>query len=123
MNDDIMGKVLHLGKFPKPAPLTARDVLKAQIMRSMLDTDGVVNISVDSTKPGVEVPVHLNAGQTLQLNLSWRFAPGDLALDPDAVHVTLSFNGVPRPVRLPWPAIWRMGDFVFIQDAPTKEQA
>jgi hypothetical protein len=67
--------------------------------------DGLVQVIINSTFPGVELPEHLMNKYRVILNLSHKFK--------DPTHITeagittvLSFVGVDHKVVLPWGSIW-----------------
>jgi len=92
-------------------------------LESMLQK-GVAMVYVDASKPGVRLPSHLETQPYVALNLSYRFSPPDLALNTWGVRATLSFEGRPFPVAVPWTAIFAMRSqltmefWLFPEDVP-----
>jgi stringent starvation protein B len=78
--------------------------LKKHIVQEALDS-GQIQISVNSTLPGVKVPGYLLGNPDLRLNLSWKFKTR-LELKDWGIFAELSFNKVNRDVELPWESIW-----------------
>jgi stringent starvation protein B len=67
---------------------------------------GMTMIHVDARRPGVLVPEHLKNEAHLLLNLSYRFAPPDLAVGEWGVRSTLTFGGQRFTVAVPWSALY-----------------
>jgi stringent starvation protein B len=86
--------------------------------------EGVVMVYLDVHKPGVRLPSHLETRDYVALNLSYRFSPADLAVNAWGVRATLSFEGRPSPVAIPWSAIFAIRSHVtrefwlFPEDVP-----
>ncbi len=110
-------------KFPgKPGAAkkaTPNDVAKRAVLTEYLE-GGIVGITLDATRPEVQVPEKFKADFALILKLSWRYAPGDLQLEADAIRVTLSFAGQPSPCVIPWSAVFCIGGAVWPVDMPKK---
>lgn len=67
--------------------------------------DGMVQVTINSTFPGVELPEHLMNKHRVILNLSYRFKD-HIDITEMGVTTVLSFVGVDHPVVLPWSSIW-----------------
>lgn len=84
---------------------------------------GMVQVSVDPRRAGVELPEDLVDRPAVKLNLSRRF-PGYLEIDDAGVRALLRFGGVPFPVVLPWACLFAVvslvgaGWHVWREDAP-----
>ena len=96
---------------------------KQSKLESMLQK-GVAMVYLDTHKPGVRLPQHLATQPYVALNFSYRFSPPDLAVNTWGVRATLSFEGRPFPVAVPWPAIFAirsqltMEFWLFPEDVP-----
>ncbi|MCL2258920.1 MAG: ClpXP protease specificity-enhancing factor SspB [Proteobacteria bacterium] len=96
---------------------------KQSKLESMLEK-GMVMVHLDARKPGVRLPAHLKNQIHLTLNLSHRFSPADLTVNVWGVRATLSFEGRPFPVAIPWSAIFAirshitMEFWLFPEDVP-----
>ena len=62
-------------------------------------------IHLDSSRPGVEVPSHLQGNHALTLKLSYNFQ-GETTHDEKEVVTYLRFSGTYQRCVLPWSAIW-----------------
>jgi stringent starvation protein B len=71
---------------------------------------GIVMIHLDARREGVVVPEHLRGEANLCLNLSYRFAPGDLVVSTEGVRSTLSFSGQYASVVVPWAAVFAISN-------------
>jgi len=96
---------------------------KQNKLSSMLER-GMVMIYLDARKPGVRLPANLEAQAHVALNLSYRFSPPDLTVNVWGVRATLSFEGRPFLVAIPWSAIFAirshttMEFWLFPEDVP-----
>jgi hypothetical protein len=66
---------------------------------------GLTFISIDTSVPGVVLPKKLRGERYVGLNLSWYFRGADMALEDDAIYVTLTFGGDPFRCVVPWAAV------------------
>lgn len=66
---------------------------------------GPVTLVVDTRVAGVSVPPRYEGVINLKLNFSPRFKPGDCEPGDDGISQTLSFNGEPFRVTVPWFAV------------------
>jgi len=96
---------------------------KQRKLEAMLEC-GVAMVYLDAQKPGVRLPMHLQAHPYVMLNFSYRFSPPDLNVNPWGVSATLSFEGKPFFVSIPWPAVFAMRSqvtmefWLFPEDVP-----
>lgn len=101
---------------------------KRSLLERLLD-QGMVMVHLDARRTGVDVPGDLRDEADLRLNLSYRFAHGDLAVGEDDVQATLNFSGGPYRCEVPLPAIFALvshvtGEgFFFPGDAPPEALA
>ncbi len=85
---------------------------------------GMTMIHVDARRPGVLVPEQLKNEAHLLLNLSYRFAPPDLAVGEWGVRSTLTFGGKRFTVAVPWSALYAISShatkefWMFPEDMP-----
>lgn len=77
---------------------------KDRLLQSL--EQGMTMIHVDARRPGVVVPDHLKNEPHLLLNLSYRFAPPDLAVGEWGIRSTLTFGGKRFTVAVPWSALY-----------------
>jgi hypothetical protein len=78
---------------------------KRQVLEKFLGA-GVLQVQVDTTLPGVDVPDVLVGQPMVAFNFSYRFqATPDLILTDEELAQTLSFKGVDYRVRLPLRAV------------------
>lgn len=66
---------------------------------------GPVLLVVDTRCEGVDVPEYLHGVPNLQLSFSPRFDARDLTLGDESISQTLTFNGNPYHVSVPYSAI------------------
>lgn len=87
---------------------------KRELLETLLER-GMVMVTLDARRPGVDVPAQYQEDPRLRLNLSYRFG---LPLDVNdwGVRATLTFGGVPHDCKIPWSALYR------IYSHPTKDQ-
>lgn len=71
---------------------------------------GPVTIVVNTTIAGVVVPPAYRGFVNLKLNFSPRFEPRDLVMGEESISQTLSFNGEPFHVVIPWEAVLAFRD-------------
>jgi stringent starvation protein B len=96
---------------------------KQSKLEAMLQ-QGVVMVYVDAHKPGVRLPPHLKAQPYVALNLSYRFSPADLTVNAWGARATLSFEGRPFAVAIPWSSVFAiqsqvtMEFWIFPEDVP-----
>lgn len=101
---------------------------KRSLLERLLD-EGMVMVHLDARRDGVDVPGEFRTEADLRLNLSYRFAHGDLAVGDDEVSATLNFSGGPYRCEVPLPAIFAVvshvtGEgFFFPGDAPPEALA
>jgi len=77
---------------------------KRALLSELLD-QGMVLVTLDARRDGVDVPRHLRDDAQLRLNLSYRFGL-PLVLDEEGVTATLTFAGSPYACRLPWESLY-----------------
>ena len=77
---------------------------KREMIEAML-SQGLIQIFVDATKPGVDLPSVLLTEHCVVLNLSKKFGMPMDTLE-DGIHAELSFNKVSTHTRIPWHSIW-----------------
>lgn len=73
---------------------------------------GMVMVTVDARKDNARVPSRLLRELQLNLNFSHKFGVADFFYDDDGVRASLSFQGTPFFVDLPWTAIYGMSSHV-----------
>jgi stringent starvation protein B len=66
---------------------------------------GGIQVQVDATLPGVNVPDAWGGDMNLRLNFSVRFDINDLVVTDEAIEQTLSFQGKNHRVRVPLRAV------------------
>jgi stringent starvation protein B len=99
------------------------DQLTKQAVLERLLELGMVMVTIDARREGVEVPPHLTDDAQLRLNLSFRFGL-PMEVGDWGVEARLTFGGVPFNCRLPWDALYIVFShvtgqpFVFPQDVP-----
>ncbi len=83
------------------------DESKRAVVTAMLD-EGVVLVTVDTTRPGVLVPPACTGPTSLVLRVGYNLRPAipDLDLGPETLSGTLSFGGAPFLVVLPWASVY-----------------
>jgi hypothetical protein len=77
---------------------------KREVLERLL-TQGGIQVQVDATLPGVNVPDAWVGDMNLRLNFSPRFAIADLVVTDEAIEQTLSFQGANHHVRVPLRAV------------------
>ncbi len=77
---------------------------KKQVLSELLE-QGMVLVTLDARRPGVDVPPHLRGDPQLRLNLSYRFGL-PMIVDDTGVTATLTFSGAPYACKLPWDALY-----------------
>ncbi len=108
-----------------PAPPQA----KRELLEKLLE-DGMVMVTLDARRPGVDAPSRFADDASLRLNLSYRFGL-PLEINDWGVRATLTFGGMPHKCKLPWSSIYAMvshvsaEQYVFPEDVPDElvEQA
>lgn len=73
---------------------------------------GMVMVTVDARRDNARVPTRLAGEIQLNLNFSYKFAVDDFFYDDDGVRASLSFQGQPFFVDLPWTAVYGMHSHV-----------
>lgn len=107
-----MGQVVQL--FPQPTP---RRVSKLEAFKKGLEQD-IVMITLDSRREGVSVPSQFAGTPNLSLNFSHRYNLPDFAFDEQGVSAMLSFDEGYFFCLIPWGAVYRIGDDVWLEDFP-----
>jgi stringent starvation protein B len=92
---------------------------KREILERLLDR-GMVMVTLDARRPGVDVPSRFQEEPQLRLNLSHRFGQ-PMDVNDWGVHATLTFSGVPHACKLPWSAIYQMISHVTAEQYPFPE--
>jgi stringent starvation protein B len=67
---------------------------------------GMVGITLDARREGVDVPFQFRSENQLVLNFSHKFFLDDFEYDGRGVRASLSFQGKPVFVDIPWSAVW-----------------
>lgn len=80
---------------------------KLRIFIDMIET-GMVGITVDARRAEVQVPFRFRDESQLVLNFSHKFYLDDFEYDDYGVRATLSFQGHPSFVDIPWSAVWML---------------
>jgi stringent starvation protein B len=101
---------------------TGTPASKQELLESLLER-GMVMITLDARRPGVDVPAHFADDPRLRLNLSYRF---QLPLDMNewGVRASLTFGGMPHECKMPWNSVYQMyshatkDQFLFPADVP-----
>ncbi len=77
---------------------------KEQVIQILHDTmaKGLTQILINPKTPNVQLPLKLLQQDSLVLNLSWRFDGANNVFGPEAFQATLTFDGAPFRVSLPW---------------------
>lgn len=94
-----LGVVTPLGGPSRPPQPDKRVVLESVL------SSGVLQVQVDTTLPGVNLPDDLLGQLLVVLNFSYKYAGQDLQLSDEEIQATLSFNGNSHHVRVPLKAI------------------
>jgi stringent starvation protein B len=101
---------------------TGKPASKSELLESLLDR-GMVMVTVDARRPGVDVPLQFADDPRLRLNLSYRFQL-PLEMNEWGVRATLTFGGMPHDCKLPWNSVYQMyshatkDQFLFPADVP-----
>lgn len=66
---------------------------------------GAVQIHVDTTVEGVDVPVHLRDQSEVAIQVRQRLPTGDLIVGAEYLAQRIAFDGVAYRVRIPWEAV------------------
>ncbi len=77
-------------------------------MFSRLIERGMVMVTIDARKDNARVPSRFSGELNLNLNFSHKFGIHDFFYDDDGVRCSLSFQGTPFFVDVPWTAIYGM---------------
>jgi stringent starvation protein B len=101
---------------------TRKPASKQELLESLLER-GMVMVTLDARRPGVDVPAQFSSDPRLRLNLSWRF---QLPLEVNAwgVHAVLTFGGRPHACKIPWNSVYQMyshatkDQYLFPADVP-----
>lgn len=100
-----------------------RPASKQELLEALLDR-GMVMVTLDARRPGVDVPAQFQNDPRLRLNLSYRFGL-PLEVNPWGVRATLTFGGVPHVCKVPWNALYQLfshatkDQYLFPADVPT----
>jgi stringent starvation protein B len=101
---------------------TGKPASKSELLESLLDR-GMVMVTVDARRPGVDVPAHFADDPRLRLNLSYRFQL-PVEMNDWGIRATLTFGGVPHDCKLPWNSVYQVyshatkDQFLFPADVP-----
>lgn len=107
-----MGEVVQLN-FAKPP----RNVQKLKVFRELLE-HGVVLIMLDASREGVLVPSEFSGKQMLGLNFAYDYDLPDFGFDERGVSATLEFVEGYFFCKVPWEAVYRIGDRFWREDFP-----
>lgn len=110
-----MGKVLEFKRVRNaPEWATPQQMLLAEKIRKqfepMIET-GMVQVVINTSTQGLNLPEHLFEKDEVRLNLSLRFGPEAMDWNDWEVDCTLSFNKTPRVVKIPWIAMEKLLHF------------
>ena len=101
---------------------TGKPASKQELLESLLER-GMVMVTLDARRPGVDVPAQFAHDPRLRLNLSYRFQL-PLDLNEWGVRASLTFGGMPHECRLPWNSVYQMyshatkDQYLFPADVP-----
>lgn len=101
---------------------TGKPASKQELLESLLER-GMVMVTLDARRPGVDVPAQFTSDPRLRLNLSYRFQL-PLELNEWGVRAVLTFGGVPHACKIPWNAIYQVyshaskDQYLFPADVP-----
>lgn len=101
---------------------TGKPASKSELLESLLDR-GMVMVTLDARRPGVDVPAQFADDPRLRLNLSYRFQL-PLEMNDWGIRATLTFGGMPHDCKLPWNSVYQMyshatkDQFLFPADVP-----
>jgi len=90
---------------PMPAPVDLPRQKRESVERSL--AAGPVLLTVDA-RECTGLPEQFACDFALRINFSPKYEPPDLVVDSVGIRETLSFSGVPHPVRCPWSAVWML---------------
>lgn len=107
-----MGRVVQLFQTP-----TTKGARKLEAFKKGLERN-VVMVTLDARREGVSVPSQFAKEVALSLNFSHRYNLPDFAFDEQGVSATLSFNEGYFFCLIPWEAVYRIGDEVWLEDFP-----
>lgn len=79
---------------------------KRKVLERLLES-GMVMVTLDARRPGVDVPSRFQDDPQLRLNLSYRFGQ-PMEVSDWGVRASLTFSGVPHGCKLPWSAIYQI---------------
>lgn len=95
---------------------------KQELVEALLEK-GMIMVTLDARRTGVDVPGRFQDDLGLGLNLSYRFG---LPLDVNAwgIRATLTFGGVSHDCKIPWSAVYQVFShitrerYLFPEDIP-----
>lgn len=105
-----------------PPMETGHPASKQELLESLLER-GMVMVTLDARRPGVDVPADFVGDPRLRLNLSWRFQL-PLELNEWGVRAVLTFGGMPHSCKLPWNSVYQVyshatkDQYLFPADVP-----
>lgn len=110
---DLLGVFLSWGIVPtegNPPPMKQIDGStlgeKHEALLWLLESS-MVQLVVNTTHEGVDLPAHLLTNPGLRVNVSNRFAYG-VDVDEQEVRSRLSFNGADHDCKIPFDAVWAL---------------
>lgn len=118
----------HTPIFGEAAAFDPRSRAKWAAFSEMIE-DGMVMVTLDSRRPGVDVPAEFRGVPALNLNFSLRFYIEDFDWDLDGVRATLAFESGEYLCIVPWTAVYVMSCvtsekvFVAPDDMPEERRA
>lgn len=107
-----------------PTDPTDMSESKRNVLLNLLDGGHDVLVRLDPRRPGTLVPLQFQRDPVLALVLGHNLAKPlpDLAVEEDGVGCTLSFNGRPEYVFLPWMSVFSVrcgiGSVLWPEDVP-----
>lgn len=79
---------------------------KQELLEALLDR-GMIMVTLDARRAGVDVPERFQDDLGLGLNLSYRFGL-PLEINAWGIRATLSFGGISHDCKIPWNAIYQV---------------
>jgi hypothetical protein len=115
---DIFAKTKPAPSVPKKGDCGPRLPIGKEALLYELLAGGAIAVTVDATRPGVEVPEALESRTNLVVALSWEHSSSDLKVNPWGIRCIIELDGSRYQAAIPWCAVYQIGPVLWTDEVP-----